>query len=120
MRVLVLLAVLGACKDRPPPAPGEVAERGWTAYERVITAGEHATTCREAGAAMQQAYAANRQAFVDAFALDRDKDRLRIATEWLESHGERFADLEPRMDALKARCPVEASVQAVFREMESP
>lgn len=65
-------------------------------------------------------FAANRQAFVDAVALDQDRDRLRIATELLETHGQRYADLEPRMDARAERCGHDAAVQAVFQAMNAP
>jgi hypothetical protein len=121
VRVLVALAAIAACKaDRPPPSPAEIADRGWHAHELVVAAGERAQTCAEAGVAMRAVLAANRQAFVDAVALDQDRDRLRIATDWLEAHAQRYADLEPRMEALSERCGSDAAVQGVFREMESP
>lgn len=121
MRVLVLLAVLGACKGEAPAAsPAELADRGWRAHQLVIEAGERAASCADAGAAMQRVFAEHRQAFADALALDRDKERLRIATEWVENHPDRYPDLESRMAALEERCAADATVQAVFRQMESP
>ena len=50
---------------------------------------------------MEKVFVEHRQAFLDALALDQDRDRLRIATDWLEAHAQRYADLEPRMDALE-------------------
>jgi hypothetical protein len=121
VRILVALAAIAACKPAPPPpSPAEVVDRGWHAHELVVAAGERAQTCADAGVAMRAVFAANRPAFVDAIALDQDRDRLRIATEWLETHGQRYADLEPRMEALSERCGSDAVVQGVFRDMESP
>lgn len=116
----MLAVAVASCKPDRPPSPAEVADRGWHAHELVIAAGERARTCAEAGPAMQKVFAEHRQAFVDAVALDQDRDRLRIATEWLEAHNQRYADLETRMEALSERCGDDATVQAVFREMESP
>jgi hypothetical protein len=113
------LAGLGACKDRAP-SPAEVADRGWRAHELVVTAGEHEATCAAAGAAMQRVFAAHRQDFVDAIALDRDKQKLAEATDYLEAHQDRYADLETRMTALSERCADAPDVQATFVGMESP
>jgi hypothetical protein len=110
---------LGACKERPP-SPADIADRGWRAHELVVTAGERAATCAEAGTAMQRVFTAQREAFVEAIALDRDRDRLIAATEYLEAHQGRYADLETRMIALSERCADEPTVQAAFAEMESP
>ena len=117
------LAVLGlaaaGCKDRPP-SPAEIADRAWRAHERVVAAGEQAGTCAEAGAAMQRVFAAHRQAFADGIALDRDRDRLEQATDYIAEHERRYRDLEARMGALSDRCADEPSVVEVFRRMESP
>ena len=86
----------------------------------MIAAGERATSCAEAGPAMQQVFAAHRQEFVDAIALDQDHDRLRQATEYLEAHQDRYADLETRMEGLSERCATDTGVIAAFRQMESP
>ena len=125
MRWVVTCWLLGTvwlpgCKDHASSSPAEVADRGWRAHELVISAGEGAKTCADAGPAMQQVFAAHRQAFVDAIALDQDRERLRQATEYLEAHQDRYADLETRMEALSERCAADATVQAAFREMESP
>ena len=58
---------------------------------------------------------------LDEVALDQDqdRDRLRIATEWLETHGQRYADLEPRMGARAEQCGHDAAVQAVFQAMNA-
>jgi hypothetical protein len=69
---------------------------------------------------MQRVFAANRQAFVDALALDLDRDALRQATDYIELHQDRYRDLETRMEALSERCTDDATVQAAFRQMESP
>jgi hypothetical protein len=116
-----LLATIGlsACKERAP-SPAEIADRGWAAHEIVIAAGEHAPSCAEAGLAMQRAFVAHRQAFVDAIALDKNPEHLARATEYLEQHQDRYADLETRMEALSLRCADDATVQATFRQMESP
>jgi hypothetical protein len=118
------LSLLGAvglvgCKERPPSA-AEIADRGWGAHELVVAAGEHAATCAEAGAAMQRVFVAHRQEFVDAMALDRDPRRLIEATDYLEAHQDRYADLETRMTALSERCADDPTVQAAFTVMESP
>lgn len=107
------------CKD-PPATPADIADRGWRAHELVVTAGEREKTCAAAGVAMQRVFTANRQAFVDAIGLDKDKDALRQATDYLEAHQDRYRDLETRMDALSVRCAVDATVQAAFKQMESP
>ena len=124
MRRIVALWLLGtiglfACKDHAP-SPAEVADRGWAAHEIVVAAGERAASCTEAGAAMQRAFAEHRQKFVDAIALDRDPRALERATEYLEQHRDRYADLETRMEALSLRCTDDPMVQAVFRQMENP
>jgi hypothetical protein len=124
VRRIVALWLLGtvglsACKDHAP-SPSEIADRGWAAHEIVVAAGERAASCAEAGLAMQRAFAANRQAFVDAIALDRDPRALERATEFLEQHQDRYADLETRMEALSLRCGDDASVQAAFHQMENP
>jgi hypothetical protein len=116
---LLASAGIAACKDRAP-SPGDIADTGWQAHELVITAAERATTCAEAGAAMQRVFTEHRQAFVDAIALDRDRDRLREATDYMEAHQDRYADLETRMEALSERCADEPAVQAAFARMESP
>ena len=110
---------LGGCKDRPP-SPAEIADRGWRAHELVVTAGEHEATCAGAGAAMQRVIAAHRQDFADALALDRDKQKLAEATDYLEAHQDRYADLETRMTALSERCAGDPTVAAAFTAMESP
>jgi hypothetical protein len=115
----LLACAAAACKDRAP-SPAEIADRGWQAHERVVAAGERGATCAEAGAAMQRAFDEHRQAFVDAMALDRDRERLREATDYMEAHADRYADLETRMTALSERCVDEPSVQAAFARMESP
>jgi hypothetical protein len=118
VRFVVALALLVAC-DRPRPA-AEVADRGWAAHETVVVAGERAATCAAAGLAMQQAFADHRDAFVEALALDADRQRLTEATEWLTAHGDRYRDLEDRMAALADRCAADATVTAVFAAMENP
>lgn len=116
-----LLGALGlaGCKDRAA-SPAEIADRGWRAHELAVTAGERAATCALAGAAMQGVVAAHRQDFVDAVALDRDKQKLVEATDYLEAHQDRYADLETRMTALSERCADDPAVQAAFTAMESP
>ena len=69
---------------------------------------------------MQRVFVANRSAFVDAVALDVDEHRLAQATQYLEAHQDRYVDLEARMAALADRCAEDASVQAAFRQLESP
>jgi hypothetical protein len=102
------------------PSPAEITERAWTAYEQVIAAGESAKTCAEAGTAMQAAFTANRQAFVDSAALDRDKQRVAKAADYVEKHDERYRSIEKRLDALEDRCGEEPTVAATFRQMEAP
>jgi len=118
VRWLVVVS-LAACKASAPSA-AEIADRGWQAHELVIAAGERAKTCAEAGAAMQRVFADHRQAFVDAIAIDQDRDRLAEATAYLEAHQDRYNDLEARMEALSDRCADDASVRAAFHQMESP
>ncbi len=117
----LLLATAGVpgCKARAP-SPAEVADRGWQAHEWVVAAGEREATCGLAGAAMQRVFAAHRQAFVDAIALDGDRQQLIEATDYMEAHQDRYADLETRMVALSERCADDRVVQAVFAAMESP
>src|SRR4051812_21337168 len=117
--LLGMLWLSPGCKDHAP-SPAEIADRGWAAHALVIAAGEHATTCAQAGVEMQRVFVANRGAFVDAAALDADRDRLAAATEYLEAHQDRYADLETRMEALSERCADDATVVAAFRQMESP
>lgn len=119
MRWLFVVIALGACKQGPP-TPAEIADRGWAAHEAVVTAGEAQPTCVAAGVAMQQVFVAHRQEFVDAMALDRDKKRLEEATDYLEAHQDRYADLETRMEALSDRCADDATVQAAFAQMSNP
>ena len=116
-----LLAALSftACKDHAP-SPADIADRGWRAHEIVVAAGEHAKTCAEAGAAMQRAFVEHRQAFVDAILLDNDRDRLAEATDYIAAHADRYDGLETRIEALSTRCADDATVQAAFRQMESP
>ncbi|MBA3538447.1 MAG: hypothetical protein H0T79_02360 [Deltaproteobacteria bacterium] len=97
-----------------------VAERGWEAHAIVVRLGERATTCAEAGDVMDRAITRHRKAFVDAMALDGDRERLAQATTYLEAHQNRYRELEARMVALAERCAEDASVQAAFRRMESP
>lgn len=116
-RLGVLLA-LAACDS--PPSPAEIADRGWRAHELVVATGERAGSCAAAGAAMQATFIVLRSAFVDALALDHDRQRLAEATEYLEAHQDRYADLETRMAALADRCAEDPTVQAAFLQMESP
>jgi hypothetical protein len=116
---LAACAACTACKDRAP-TPAEIADRGWRAHELIVAAGEQAATCALAGAAMQRVFTAHRQAFVDAVALDRDQQKLTEATDYLEAHQDRYADLETRMAALAERCAGDPAVQAAFTAMESP
>jgi hypothetical protein len=114
---------LSGCKDHAPSSAelaGQIADRGWHAHELVVAAGEAAKSCADAGPAMQRVFIAHRQDFVDAIALDKDKDRLRAATDYMEAHQDRYADLETRMEALSERCAADPTVQAAFRQMESP
>ena len=117
--LLLGAAGLSACKARAP-SPAEIADRGWRAHELVVAAGERAATCAEAGTAMQRVFVEHRQAFVDAIALDGDRDKLTEATEYLEAHQDRYDDLETRMIALSERCAEDPMVQAAFAGMESP
>ena len=117
--MLGLLTVgLAACKRGPSPA--EIADRGWRAHELVVAAGERAATCAEAGAAMLRVVAEHRQAFVDAVALDNDREKLSEAIDFIEAHKDRYADLETRMVALSERCADDTAVQAAFTAMETP
>jgi hypothetical protein len=118
MGLAMAISCLG-CKDRVPTA-AEIADRGWAAHQLVVTAGERAASCAEAGPAMQRVLAEHRQAFVDAIALDHDRQTLTEATDYLEAHPERYPDLEARMTALSERCADDPAVQAVFTAMESP
>jgi hypothetical protein len=125
LAILWLLAAVGfaACKDRRQSAgesAAEIADHGWHAHELVVAAGERAVTCAEAGPAMQRVLTEHRQAFVDAMALDRDRRRLSEATDYLEAHQDRYADLETRMTALSERCADDPTVLAAFAAMESP
>jgi hypothetical protein len=110
---------LAACKARAA-SPGEIADRGWRAHELVVSAGERGATCAEAGAAMQRVFAEHHQAFADAVALDRDRDRLSEATDYIEAHHDRYADLETRMIALSERCADDPAVTAAFAAMDAP
>ena len=114
----LLTGALAGCKRGPSPA--EIADRGWRAHELAVAAGERAATCAEAGAAMQRVVAEHRQAFVDAVALDSDLDKLGAATDYIEAHKDRYADLETRMVALSERCADDPAVQAAFTAMETP
>ena len=69
---------------------------------------------------MQRVAAAHRQELVDAVALDADRDALRQATDYIAAHEDRYRDLETRMAALADRCATDDTVQAAFRQMESP
>jgi hypothetical protein len=116
---LCLLTVgLAGCKRGPSPA--EIADRGWRAHELVVAAGERAASCVEAGAAMQRVVAEHRQAFVDAVALDNDLEKLSEATDFIEAHKDRYADLETRMVTLSERCADDTAVQTAFTAMETP
>ena len=61
-----------------------------------------------------------RQDFVAAIDLDRDRNKLVEATDYLEAHQDRYADLETRMTALSERCADDHTVQETFTAMESP
>ena len=69
---------------------------------------------------MQAAFAADRAAFVEAMTLDRDKQRLAAAADYIEKHDERYRSIEKRLDALEDRCGEDPTVAAVFRQMEAP
>jgi hypothetical protein len=112
-------AVLGGCKERAPSVV-EIVDRGWRAHELVVAAGEQARTCAEAGPAMQRMFAVHRRAFVDAIAIDRDRQQLTDAIDYIEANQRRYGDLETRMAALSERCAEEPSVEAAFAMMESP
>src|SRR5436853_4445895 len=122
IRVAVLSLVLAtACKAKDTaPTVEEITDRGWAAHDLVVAAGEAQSTCAGAGAAMQKVFNANRQAFVDAIQLDRDKVRLEQATAYIEAHGDRYADLEERMQKLEDRCAQDATVQAACAQMSNP
>lgn len=115
-----MLVLSAACRQAGPPDPAEIADHGWSAHELVVSAGEREATCAGAGAAMQRVFAANRQAFVDAMGLDRDKRALEAATEYMEAHADRYADLETRMAALSDRCVTDPTVLAAFAQMSNP
>jgi hypothetical protein len=116
-----LLALLWiGCDKADAPSPAEITDRAWHAHELVIGVGEAASSCRDAGDAMLRVFAQHRQAFVDAMALDRDKDRLRAATDYIELNEARYKNVEARMQALSERCGHDPSVAAAFRKMESP
>ena len=121
---LWLLAIIwmfpGCGGNADAPSPAEITERAWRAHEIVIAAGENAKTCAEAGTAMQAAFAKHRQAFVDALALDRDKQKLSQAADYIEKQGERYHTIEVRMEALSERCADDPTVAAAFRQMEAP
>jgi hypothetical protein len=112
-------AVLAGCRERAPSVV-DIADRGWRAHELVVRAGEQAKTCAEAGLVMQRVFAVHRQAFVDAIAIDRDREKLSDAIDFLEANHRRYADLETRMAALSERCAEDGAVQAAFTMMESP
>jgi hypothetical protein len=125
VREIATVCLLGAialasCKDRPASSPEEIVTRGWRAHELVIAAGERAPTCAEAGLAMQRVYVEHRRDFIDAVALDNDRERLRRATDYLEAHERDYADLETRMEALEQRCADDPNVAATFRAMDRP
>ena len=128
MRQIVTCWLLGTvwlsgCRDHAPsPAEiaAEIADRGWRAHEIVVAAGERAASCSDAGLAMQRAVIEHRQAFVAAIALDHDREQLSAATDYLEAHQDRYANLETRMEALSDRCATDPTVQAAFRQMETP
>jgi hypothetical protein len=116
----ILWVFLGCGGQADAPSPTEITDRSWRAHEVVIAAGENAKTCAEAGAAMQAAFARHRQAFVDGLALDRDRERLRRASAYIEQQGERYHLIEVRMKLLSERCGADATVAAAFRQMEAP
>ncbi|MDB4956663.1 MAG: hypothetical protein JWO36_4232 [Myxococcales bacterium] len=119
MRALVISCVLLGCKSHSSSAI-EVTDRAWRAHEIVVGVGERAGSCADAGLAMERAFTEHREAFIEAIKLDSDPDRLAEATSYLETHQERYSDLEARMDALAERCSTDAKVQGVFRRMETP
>lgn len=112
------MLLLAACDHAPSAA--EIAERGWRAHEVVVAAGERAASCAQAGEAMHRVFTQHRRAFVDAIALDSDRQKLAAATEYLEAHQDRYRDLETRMIALSERCATDTIVQRVFALMEAP
>jgi hypothetical protein len=69
---------------------------------------------------MQRVVAEHRQAFVDAVALDHDREKLSEAIDFIEAHQDRYGDLETRMAALSERCADDTAVQAAFTAMETP
>jgi len=118
-RASIVAIAIVACHPADDDAVA-VTDRGWRAHELAVAAGERAATCADAGRAMQRVIAEHRQDFVAAIALDRDPVRLRAATAYIESHPDRYRDLETRMEALSDRCADDPTVQAAFRQMESP
>ncbi len=125
MRIAILglgLALgLGGCSQKKPTSkPGDVIARGWDAHEAVIAAGEHAASCGEVATAMRRALGAHRQDLAEAFALERDTERLATIVDYLEAHQERLDELARRDDALRARCPDDADVVAAFRDLQPP
>ncbi|HEY1551832.1 MAG TPA: hypothetical protein VGG28_28595 [Kofleriaceae bacterium] len=110
---------LSGCKDHAP-SPAEIADQGWHAHDLVITAGEGAKSCADAAVVMQRVFSEHKAYFEAAFDLDRDKDRLQEATDFLEAHQDRYGDLETRMEALQDRCAGDTAVQAVFHQMATP
>lgn len=117
--VLLVLWVAGCRRDHEP-TPAELADRSWRAHGAVVAAGEAAKTCAEAGVAMQREFTAHRQAFIDAMAIDKDKEKLAAATDFIEKNEARYNDLETRMQALSERCADDSTVQAVFAQMSDP
>ncbi len=114
--VIMALTACSAHRDTPE----DIAERGWDATELVVAAGEGAPTCSAAGVAMQRTFTDHRAAFVDAMELERDPDRLAAASEFIAANGQRYADLDLRMEALADRCSDDATVRAAFHLLESP
>jgi hypothetical protein len=119
-RSLVLAFALAACGKSGAPTPGQVVERGWDAHEAVVAAGEHAASCPEVGAAMRRALGEHHAALADAFELDRDPAQLEKLVDFLEAHQDRLDELARRSDALRARCPDDASVTAAFHDLQVP
>lgn len=117
-----LLAIIwiGCGGTADAPSPAEITDRAWKAHELVIGAGENAKTCAEAGPAMQAVFARHRRAFVDAMALDKDKQRLAQALDFIEKNDERYRVIELRMEGLARRCADDPTVAAAFRQMEAP
>jgi hypothetical protein len=119
MRWILVVWLIAGCKQATSRAI-EITDRSWRAHGLVIAAGEQARTCADAGPAMQRVLLEHRQAFVDALALDQDRDQLAAATAYIEAHEARYLDLETRMAALADRCADDPSVQAAFDQMSSP